>query len=123
MYEEVVEASFSAALQLRLPDGQLEPLHGHDWKAEARFEGPELDERGLLVDFNDAQGALREITQTLHHRHLNAVSVFTQVNPSAENVARLIFDRLQATGLFDETLVSVRVREAPGCVGGYSRPQ
>ena len=123
MYEVVVEASFSATHQLRHPDGQLEPLHGHDWKAEARFEGPELDECGLLVDFNEAQGALKEVIQTLHRRHLNELEAFNRLNPSAENVAHLIFDRMHATGLFDETLVSVRVSEAPGCVGGYSGRQ
>jgi 6-pyruvoyltetrahydropterin/6-carboxytetrahydropterin synthase len=123
MYEVAVEASFSASHQLRLPDGELEPLHGHDWKAEARFQGPELDECGLLVDFNEALGALKEIVQTMHHRHLNELDVFARLNPSAENVARVIFERLHAIGSFDRTLVSVRVSEAPGCVGGYSATQ
>lgn len=121
MYEVAVEAFFRASHQLRLPGGEWEPLHGHDWKVEATFEGPELDEQGLLVDFSDAQSALGAVAQTLHDRHLNDLEALAAVNPSAENVARSIFDRLRSVGSFREKLVSIRVWEAPGCAGGYSR--
>ena len=119
MYDVTVEASFSASHQLRLPGGQLEPLHGHDWKIEARFEGPELNDWGVLVDFADVESALVRITRDLHH-NLNELKAFAIDNPSAENVARYVFDRLQAVDALGDKLVSVRVREAPGCVGGYA---
>lgn len=120
MYEVIVEDAFSAAHQLRLPTGRLEPLHGHDWKVKARFEGPALNDWGVLVDFVEVQAALREITARLNHRHLNELTEFRTANPSAENVARLIFDKLRAAGTFGEHLVSVRATEAPGCIGGFS---
>ena len=121
MYEVTVEAFFSASHQLRLRGGELEPLHGHNWKVEARFEGSELDEQGLLVDFNEVGSALRSITRVLHHRHLNELEAFAAANPSAENVARFIFDRLREVRSLREKLAVIRVWEAPGCAGGYSR--
>jgi 6-pyruvoyltetrahydropterin/6-carboxytetrahydropterin synthase len=121
MYEVTVEGAFCASHQLRLAGGELEPLHGHNWEIEARFEGEQLDGQGLLVDFLDVQAALTRISGQLHHHHLNDLPFFQTVNPSAENVAKLIFDELEVAGDFGRSLTSVRVLEAPGCVAGYSR--
>jgi 6-pyruvoyltetrahydropterin/6-carboxytetrahydropterin synthase len=122
MYDVTVEAWFSGSHQLRLPGGNLEPLHGHNWKVEARFEGPDLNACGVLVDFVEVEAALRTIIGRYHHQHLNDLEEFRERNPSAENVARIIFDCLAAAGPFGESLVSTKVWEAPGCAGGYSRP-
>src|SRR6185295_13016370 len=71
MYEVRVHAGFSAAHQVRMYDDALEPIHGHDWKVEAVFRGPELDRIGVLIDFVAVQRALDEIVAQLHHTHLN----------------------------------------------------
>ncbi|GMV96988.1 MAG: 6-carboxy-5,6,7,8-tetrahydropterin synthase [Phycisphaerae bacterium] len=119
MYEVRVQACFSAAHQVRLYDGGLEPIHGHDWRVEAVFRGPELDRIGVLVDFVAAEAALREVTANLHHTRLNDLPFFADVNPTAENLARWVFERLAERLGPDAPLVGVYVREAPGCVAGY----
>ena len=53
-YELLLESHFSAAHRLRMPDGSLEPLHGHNWKVEVYLEGPRLDGCDLLADFEQA---------------------------------------------------------------------
>ena len=119
MYEVSVQAQFSAAHRVRLPDGELEPLHGHDWKVTATFAGPELDASGMLVDFVLAEWRLREIVTQLHHADLNTVSLMRGLNPTAEYVAKRIFDSLAEDESLRTTLARVAVTEAPGCVATY----
>ncbi|BDC49098.1 6-carboxy-5,6,7,8-tetrahydropterin synthase [Bryobacterales bacterium F-183] len=96
MFEVSVEAGFAAAHQLRNYRGKCENLHGHNYKVQVTVEGEDLNSIGLLADFTELKGALREITEFLDHKFLNEIEPFTEINPSAENVAKYIADRLQA---------------------------
>jgi 6-pyruvoyltetrahydropterin/6-carboxytetrahydropterin synthase len=119
MYECRVQSGFSAAHQLRLIDGSLEPLHRHDWKVVAVFRGPVLDTVGLLIDFVAAERALNEVTTVLNDGNLNGCPMLRGANPSAEHVAGAIFAELRAKLGADAPLVAVYVEEAPGCIAGY----
>lgn len=118
MYECRVQAGFFAVHQVRLADGTLEPLHGHDWKVQAVFAGPQLDAAGMLVDFVAAQGALQDVLRSLHQTELNAAPPLSGLNPTAEHVARTVFEQLQKR-LPGFGLAAVYVEEAPGCIAGY----
>ena len=78
---------FSAAHQLRLYDGSLEPLHGHNWRVKVTVSAPALDSIGVVMDFHELERMLDVILKPLHNSHLNETSEFSAVNPSAENVA------------------------------------
>lgn len=117
-YEVRVQGRFSAVHQLRMPGGSVEPLHGHDWRVEAVFRGPRLDAVGLLVDFEKAAEALRQVLAGLNHANLNTVGALAGGNPTAERVARIIFEQLRQS-LGGCPLAAVYVEEAPGCEAGY----
>jgi len=119
MYRVMVSAAFSAAHRLRLPGGGYEPPHGHDWQVQARFTGDELDETGMLVDFEAVHGALTAVLEQLHHTDLNACPLMAGINPTAENVARIVFDALRRRVSRPDLLESVQVVEAPGCIAAY----
>ena len=119
MYEVRVQARFSAAHQVRMYDGELEPIHGHDWQVEAVFRGPNLDRIGVLVDFVQAESALRGIVSAFHHTRLNEAALLADMNPTAEHVARVIFEQLQHRLGPAWPLYGVNVQEAPGCVASY----
>jgi 6-pyruvoyltetrahydropterin/6-carboxytetrahydropterin synthase len=95
MFEVSVEAQFAAAHQLRNYRGKCENLHGHNYKVRITVAGEELNSIGLLADFTELKAALREITESLDHKFLNELEPFTEINPSAENVAWYICDRMQ----------------------------
>lgn len=120
-YEVRVAAHFSAVHQLRLGNGGLEPLHGHDWRVEAVFRGPRLDGQDMLIDFEVAARGLEEVLADLNHTNLNTVSALADRNPSAEAVARMIFNALRGRLGPQAPLAAVEVEEAPGCVAAYSR--
>src|SRR5947209_7334059 len=86
---------FSAAHQLRLYDGSMEPLHGHNWRVEVTVEAEKLDAIGVVMDFHELERLLDAIIAGYHNRHLNEVAAFSSLNPSAENVAFVIATTLK----------------------------
>lgn len=119
MYEVSVTGTFCAAHQLRLPDGSLEPLHGHNWAVRVGWAGAALDGMGVLVDFTVVRPRLHAVLAELHDRHLNELPSFAERNPSAEHVARHIAERLAADPQAREHLAWVEVEEEPGCFARF----
>jgi 6-pyruvoyltetrahydropterin/6-carboxytetrahydropterin synthase len=119
MFEASVSGKFVAAHQLRLASGALEPTHYHTWRVTVTFVGRELDQCGVLLDFDQIKPRLDELLALLFDRHLNELPAFAGRNPSAENVAKHIAEQLG--GLLPEgvQLSCVEVQEAPGCVARY----
>ncbi len=111
MYETRVEADFAAAHFLSDYHGKCERLHGHNYRVLAHARGDELDPGGMLVDFGVLKGALREVCAGLDHTNLNDRPEFAN-NPSAERIARHIFERIKAI-LPDVPLWAVDVYETP----------
>jgi len=97
VYELTVIRQFSAAHQLREFRGNCERLHGHNWKVEVSLTGEELNDAGLLIDFREAKEATDRILEELDHSFLNELPHFRDQNPSSENIAAYIFEKLSST--------------------------
>ena len=88
--------TFAAAHQLRLYDGSLEPLHGHNWRVRVTVSAEKLDSIGVVMDFHELQRQLDAIVAPMHNRHLNELPAFApdRLNPTTENVALHIAENL-----------------------------
>ncbi|MDB5173525.1 MAG: hypothetical protein JWO87_2451 [Phycisphaerales bacterium] len=86
-FEITTTRQFSAAHQLVLYDGSLEPLHGHNWKVKVTVAAEKLDAIGVVMDFHELERGLDAVIGPMHNRHLNELPSFAELNPSAENVA------------------------------------
>ena len=106
MYELKIITEFSAAHNLRNFRGKCEALHGHNWKVEVVISGKDLDESGVVLDFAEVKAATSEIMSEIDHRYLNDLPFFTEHNPSSENIARYIFQRLKKK--IDDERVRIR---------------
>jgi 6-pyruvoyltetrahydropterin/6-carboxytetrahydropterin synthase len=126
MYSLRVEADFAAAHSLTHYHGKCERLHGHNYRVLAWARGRELGEGGMLIDFTVLKGALREIAGEFDHTNLNDEPTFAD-DPSAERIAKLIFDRLEArlraAGLEATALFAVDVFETPTSMARYERDE
>lgn len=94
LYEVKIISDFAAAHNLKNFRGKCENLHGHNWKVEVVVRGRRLADCGVLVDFADVKQATREILAEVDHRYLNELPYFRDANPSSENIARVLFERL-----------------------------
>ena len=121
MFTVTVENTFAAQHQLIMPDGKVEPLHAHDWIVRTAVSAPKLDKTGLALDFNLLKQKLEKITAPLNDTKLQDLYTFHGVNPSAENVAKYIFTKLEPLLPANVKLKYVEVCEAPGCWAKFSR--
>ncbi len=96
VFEVKVIGSFAAAHNLKDFRGKCENLHGHNWKVEVCLRGKRLEQNGILLDFAEVKAATREALEELDHKYLNELPFFIQENPSSENIARFLFEKLSA---------------------------
>ena len=95
MYQILRERFFSASHQLRGYKGRCERLHGHNWRVCIHVTSAELDENGMVMDFHKLDELLSKAIEPFDHRHLNDIKQFDRINPSSENLARVICHRVQ----------------------------
>jgi 6-pyruvoyltetrahydropterin/6-carboxytetrahydropterin synthase len=94
MYEITITRSFSAAHVLKDIGGKCEGLHGHNFIVDVSLAAPGLNKEGLLLDFRILKEWTDEILDTLDHKYLNELPYFINLNPSAENLARFLHNRV-----------------------------
>jgi 6-pyruvoyltetrahydropterin/6-carboxytetrahydropterin synthase len=71
--------------------------HGHNYDLEVAVAGEIDSETGMVVNFYELTEAVeREIVSRVDHKHLNMDVDFLEGHvPTAENMARLFWDRLE----------------------------
>ena len=94
LFEVKIISSFGAAHNLRDFRGKCENLHGHNWKIEVVLRGKSLEANGILVDFGEVKAATKEALEEVDHKYLNDLPFFSQKNPSSENIALFLFEKL-----------------------------
>jgi 6-pyruvoyltetrahydropterin/6-carboxytetrahydropterin synthase len=107
------EFTFEAAHRLtHVPNGhKCARLHGHSYRVEVRVAGPVGAQTGWVMDFQEIKDAFAPLHDKLDHRYLNEVDGLG--NPTSENLARWIWDRL--AGLLPLSEVVVRETCTSGC--------
>jgi 6-pyruvoyltetrahydropterin/6-carboxytetrahydropterin synthase len=111
-----VEARFEAAHYLREYRGISEPLHGHSYKVEADLaaRGGGVDADAIAVDFVSARRKLEALAKRLDYGCINDIAPFTEVNPSAENIAQWFHRELSAAVAGENAVVrAVTIWEGP----------
>ncbi len=131
MFRVSREIEFCYGHRLLNYDGKCRHLHGHNGRVLITLEGAELDARGMLLDFGEMKQIVQQwIDEELDHRMIlrrddPAVPALTELgepivlidaNPTAENLARLIFDYARQRGL---PVVEVELWETPKCSALY----
>lgn len=134
MYEVTKEINFCYGHRLRDYAKKCKHLHGHNGRVEITLASSTLDHRGMVVDFDDIKEAVQSwIMSELDHklllrqddplipvlRDMNETFYVMNDNPTAENIARLIFDFTRSQGF---NVVSVKLWETPTSFAVYKNP-
>ncbi len=132
MYRVTREINFCYGHRLLNYEGKCRHLHGHNGRAVITLQTPGLDELGMVMDFTQIKRVLQSwIDEALDHKMLlheddpdlpflrqQGEPVFVMgINPTAENIARLIFDYAASHGL---PVVEVQLWETEGCFATYT---
>jgi 6-pyruvoyltetrahydropterin/6-carboxytetrahydropterin synthase len=131
MFKVTKRIEFCYGHRLLNYEGQCRHLHGHNGRVEVDIQTEKLDARGMVHDFADIKEAIKKwIDETLDHRMLlhkddPILPVLKQrgelfyamdENPTAENIAKLIFHQARTTGL---PVVEVRLWETSTSYATY----
>jgi 6-pyruvoyltetrahydropterin/6-carboxytetrahydropterin synthase len=114
----MIESTFDSAHNLRGYQGACESLHGHTYRVKIHYRGEKLDNLGMLVDFKRLKADLADVIDDLDHRYLNELEEFSNQNPTAENVARHIFQKLRSS--VGEGISKVTVWETETSAASYT---
>lgn len=110
MYRVKKRLEIAGAHKLSLDyESKCSNIHGHNWVVEIYMQSEELDCNGMVMDFTHIK---KEIHDALDHKYINDV---VQVNPTAENIARWICEKL------GEKCYKVAVQESEGNIAEYER--
>ena len=96
MYELTIRGHFSSAHALRGYMGKCENMHGHTFRTAVVIRSDKLNDIGIVYDFTELKKHLNGILDELDHHVLNELPYFEKVNPSSENLAVYIFDKMKA---------------------------
>jgi 6-pyruvoyltetrahydropterin/6-carboxytetrahydropterin synthase len=132
MYRVTREIHFCYGHRLLNYEGKCRHLHGHNGRAVIALAADRLDARGMVMDFSHIKDVVSAwIDEALDHKMLlhqddpalpwlrqqgEPVYVMT-VNPTAENIARLIFDFAAGKGF---PVVEVQLWETDHCFATYT---
>ncbi|SRR5260221_8006836 len=131
MFRVTREIDFCYGHRLLNYEGKCKYLHGHNGRAVITIESPQLDERGMVLDFSDIKRVVSNwIDENLDHRmilnrhdparealeKLGEPMYLIDDNPTAENIAKLIFDHAKSQGI---PIVEALLWETPRCFATY----
>ncbi|MEZ7890554.1 MAG: 6-carboxytetrahydropterin synthase QueD [Candidatus Wallbacteria bacterium] len=124
MFEISAKFSISSAHFLRNYEGKCKNLHGHNWKITVYAAGGTLSEKtGMLLDFGELKRLMKIIENELDHKSLNECSYFTDANPTAENIAKYVYQRMsfliEEHGHKNVKISKVSVFETENCEALY----
>lgn len=97
--------------------------HGHNYVLEVTLRGEVDPVHGMVLDLKALKGIIRDqVLNVYDHRFLNVeVPPFDRIVPTAENIARDIWRRLDApVAAMGSTLHSVRLHESDDLFVDYS---
>jgi 6-pyruvoyltetrahydropterin/6-carboxytetrahydropterin synthase len=122
MFDISIKEEFSSAHNLRGYKGKCEALHGHNWQVEVVVSSKELGEIGMAIDFKKIKEIVNCAIKELDHKYLNELAYFKKVNPTSENIAKYIFDKINLL-IKKESVVlkSVSIWESRDSKATYSK--
>lgn len=133
MYKVTQELPFCYGHRLLNYDGKCARLHGHNGTARITLRADALDPQGMVADFAAIEKAVRAfIDQSLDHllllhqddplvavlRGLGEPFVAVPFNPTAENIARMIYDHAASAGF---PVAEVQLVEVEGSIAAYAK--
>ncbi len=131
MFSVTREITFCYGHRLLNYEGKCRHLHGHNGKAVITLSAESLDQLGMVMDFSRLKRVVGGwIDERLDHKMLlhrddpilpylrqQGESVYVlDVNPTAENIARLIFEFTAQQGF---PVVEVKLWETESCFATY----
>lgn len=118
MYYVSKRMEIAGCHHLNLPyESKCSNLHGHNWIVTVYCKSDKLTDYGMIVDFAKIKSSIHGY---LDHGNLN--NLLPTINPTAENIAKWICDKVTDLCEVGECY-KVTVQESEGNVATYERDE
>lgn len=94
-------------------ESKCKNLHGHNWIITVHCKSKELNTNGMVVDFTLIKNV---VTNYFDHKNINDIYPFTEINPTAENIAKYICSQIPYC-------YKVEVQESEGNIAIYVKDE
>ena len=114
---------FSASHQLRglPPEHPCSRLHGHNYTVTFYFAAEDVDTIGFVVDYRSLDVVKKWLDDVFDHKHIN--DVLPTMNPTAENLARYMYEAVRGAMKIGSFLRAVAVEETERTSAYYEPAQ
>jgi len=106
-----IKTDFSAAHSIKGYKGNCSQLHGHNYKVEVNVKADKANKIGMCIDFRKLKKVSKNVINCLDHKNLNDISFFKKNNPTAESIAKFIYEKTKKELKGKLYLYSVKVWE------------
>ncbi len=107
MYYLSIDTVLSAAHFLEGYEGDCAKIHGHNWKIRITVKTNKLDKVGMGLDFKAIKDCSWQVLGKYDHHCLNEIAPFNKINPTAENLAKFLYDEI--TRLLPESIAMHKI--------------
>ena len=123
MYELEISRVISCAHRLIGYQGECCNLHGHNYRITVVLRAGKLDEIGIAFDFTKLKRVTDDALAGYDHACLNDLADFREVNPTSENIARVLYRKMaDAINDGNVSLYGVKVAESESSSAMYFEP-
>jgi len=119
IYSLTVKGHFDAAHHLYNYPGECRDLHGHTWEVEVTVESSKLNDIEIVYDFKDLKEDLASVLDAYDHKLINDIAPFDKISPTAESLARVVYEKLEKRIDGTVNIAEVAVWESPIARVGY----
>ncbi len=95
MYRLSVDQRFCAAHRIVNYPGNCASMHGHTYSVRAVVASNALDVLGMIIDIRKLKEIIADSVAHFDHKDLNSLPEFQEINPTAENIARILYKQIQ----------------------------
>lgn len=100
-----IKSNFSAAHNLVGYKGDCSKVHGHNWNVRLALRCSSIDEIGMTKDFKILKNKFNEILEEFDHENLNKLQFFSEINPTSESIAKVLYKKAESVFNDDKTAV------------------
>jgi len=122
MYTIGVQLGFSAAHFHGGADPACGRVHGHNYRVEVEISSDIL-KNGMVIDFKRVRKEVEKTLKEWDHQLLNKSADFVEMEPTTENISRVLYKKLKALLAAESARLSrIKVWETTHCWAAYEEP-
>lgn len=98
-----------------MPDGEMEPVHSHDWCLRTAVSSEKLDEFGFAVEFGQLERVIQGSISRFAEKNINLLQDFKNCHPTTEKIVEIMYNEIKIGLESGVSLDWAELMEAEGC--------